>query len=43
MAVELTVNGQRFTSHYDPATPLLTVLRDEFGLTGSKLGEPFLS
>src|SRR2546427_251449 len=37
-AIELTVNGERRTADVDPATPLLWVLRDEFGLTGTKFG-----
>jgi len=37
-AIELTVNGERRTADLDPATPLLWVLRDEFGLTGTKFG-----
>src|SRR5580704_10229896 len=38
MAIELTVNGRRYTAHYDPDAPLLSVLRDELGLTGTKYG-----
>jgi aerobic-type carbon monoxide dehydrogenase small subunit (CoxS/CutS family) len=38
MAIELTVNGRRYTAHYDPDAPLLSALRDEFGLTGTKYG-----
>ena len=34
----LQVNGKRYTVQSDPETPLLTVLRDELGLTGSKYG-----
>ena len=37
-AIELTVNGERRTSSVDPATPLLWVLRDDFGLAGTKFG-----
>ncbi|MDQ4055559.1 MAG: (2Fe-2S)-binding protein [Actinomycetota bacterium] len=35
---ELTVNGERVTVASDGETPLLTVLRDELGLTGSRFG-----
>jgi isoquinoline 1-oxidoreductase alpha subunit len=34
----LTLNGQRSTLDADPATPLLWVLRDQLGLTGTKFG-----
>jgi isoquinoline 1-oxidoreductase subunit alpha len=37
-AIEIQVNGKRYPVHYDPETPLLQVLRDELGLTGSKYG-----
>src|SRR6201984_540851 len=36
--IELEVNGKRYPVHYDPDTPLLYVLRDELGLTGTKYG-----
>ena len=36
--IELEVNGQRYPVDYPPDTPLLLVLRDELGLTGSKYG-----
>jgi aerobic-type carbon monoxide dehydrogenase small subunit (CoxS/CutS family) len=36
--IELEVNGKHYPVHYDPETPLLFVLRDELGLTGSKYG-----
>src|SRR6202049_524731 len=36
--IELEVNGKLYPVHYDPTTPLLFVLRDELGLTGSKYG-----
>lgn len=36
--VRLTVNGQQKTADVDPTTPLLWVLRDTFGLTGTKYG-----
>lgn len=38
MPIELEVNGKRYAVHYDPDTPLLYVLRDELGLTGTKYG-----
>lgn len=34
----LTVNGQPRTTATDPQRPLLDVLREDFGLTGSKYG-----
>jgi isoquinoline 1-oxidoreductase alpha subunit len=34
----LTVNGQRHDIDVDPSTPLLWVLRDTLGLTGTKFG-----
>ena len=34
----LTVNGRKVTAEADPATPLLWVLRDTIGLTGTKFG-----
>ena len=37
-AVSLIVNGQRRTVVADPAMPLLWVLRDVLGLTGTKFG-----
>jgi aerobic-type carbon monoxide dehydrogenase small subunit (CoxS/CutS family) len=37
-AIEIEVNGKRYPVRYDPETPLLYVLRDELGLTGSKYG-----
>jgi aerobic-type carbon monoxide dehydrogenase small subunit (CoxS/CutS family) len=36
--VELEINGKRYTASYSPDTPLLYVLRDELGLTGTKYG-----
>src|ERR1700680_2996755 len=36
--IELEVNGKLYPVHYDPTTPLLTALRDELGLTGTKYG-----
>jgi isoquinoline 1-oxidoreductase alpha subunit len=38
MAVTLTVNGQAHTLEVEPDTPLLWVLRDTLGLTGTKFG-----
>ena len=34
----LNVNGRKFIAEADPATPLLWVLRDTLGLTGTKFG-----
>jgi len=36
MAFELVVNGMRHTIDADPQTPLLWVIRDQVGLTGTK-------
>jgi aerobic-type carbon monoxide dehydrogenase small subunit (CoxS/CutS family) len=36
--IELEINGNRHTVHCDPETPLLTALRDELGLIGTKYG-----
>ena len=36
--MELRVNGQHFSYDGDPSVPLLWVLRDELGLTGTKFG-----
>ena len=36
--VKLRVNGKRHTVDVDPATPLLWVLRDHLGMTGTKYG-----
>ena len=38
MAIRLTVNGQTHTVDVEPDTPLLWVLRDTLGLTGTKFG-----
>lgn len=38
MPITLTVNGQNQTVDVDDDTPLLWVLRDELGLTGTKFG-----
>ena len=37
-AVPLTINGKEYRPDVDPATPLLWVLRDTLGLTGTKFG-----
>jgi len=37
-AIQLFVNGRRRTTETEPATPLLWVLREEFGLTAAKYG-----
>ena len=36
--ITLTVNGKNYSVNSDPNTPLLWVLRDELGLTGTKYG-----
>src|SRR5579863_3352461 len=36
--IELEVNGKRYSVNSNPETPLLTVLRDELALTGTKYG-----
>jgi aerobic-type carbon monoxide dehydrogenase small subunit (CoxS/CutS family) len=36
--IELEVNGRRLSVSADPETPLLWVLREDFGLTGTKYG-----
>ena len=36
--VAFVLNGTPVEKHVDPATPLLWVLRDHFGLTGTKFG-----
>ena len=36
--ITLTVNGQKHTLDIETETPLLWVLRDELGLTGTKFG-----
>ena len=38
MPIEIEVNGHRYPVNCPPDTPLLYVLRDELGLTGSKYG-----
>jgi aerobic-type carbon monoxide dehydrogenase small subunit (CoxS/CutS family) len=37
-SMELEINGTKYSVHYPPDTPLLYVLRDELGLTGTKYG-----
>ena len=36
--IQLEINGTRYTLQCDPETPLLSALRDELGLTGTKYG-----
>ena len=38
MSLQLQVNGKTVQSHSDADTPLLWVLRDELGMTGTKFG-----
>ncbi len=38
MALELKINGTTLTTDADPSTPLLWVLRDHLGMTGTKFG-----
>ncbi|HCD03640.1 MAG TPA: (2Fe-2S)-binding protein, partial [Planctomycetaceae bacterium] len=38
MAITLTVNGQTHSVDVEPETPLLWVLRDTLGFTGTKFG-----
>jgi isoquinoline 1-oxidoreductase alpha subunit len=38
MPVSLTINGKPVSMEVDPSTPLLWVLRDHLGLTGTKFG-----
>jgi len=38
MAITLTVNGREHALDIDPDTPLLWVIRDTLGLTGTKFG-----
>lgn len=37
-SIQLEINGKRYSANYPPDTPLLYVLRDELGLTGTKYG-----
>jgi len=36
--IPLQINGKSYAVHCDPQTPLLSALRDELGLTGTKYG-----
>jgi len=38
VALELKINGTTLTTDADPSTPLLWVLRDHLGMTGTKFG-----
>ena len=38
MPTKLTINGKAHTVNSSPDTPLLWVLRDELGMTGTKVG-----
>jgi isoquinoline 1-oxidoreductase alpha subunit len=38
MPLKFKINGQAFTADADPTTPLLWILRDYLGLTGTKFG-----
>jgi isoquinoline 1-oxidoreductase alpha subunit len=38
MAIDIEVNGKPFLIEADPTTPLLWVIREELGLTGTKFG-----
>ena len=38
MSIDLVVNGRAVQAAADPQTPLLTVLRDELGLLGTRFG-----
>src|ERR1051325_4861874 len=38
MPTKLTINGKAHTVNSSPDTPLLWVLRDELGMTGTKFG-----
>jgi len=38
MATKITVNAQQYEVDADPSTPLLWVLRDHLGMTGTKFG-----
>jgi len=38
VAFKLTINGEEITVDVEPGMPLLWVLRDELGLTGTKFG-----
>jgi len=36
--IEIEINGKTYSAEYPPDTPLLYVLREELGLTGTKYG-----
>jgi isoquinoline 1-oxidoreductase subunit alpha len=38
MSVKFNLNGKPVTSQVEPDTPLLWVVRDELGYTGTKFG-----
>jgi aerobic-type carbon monoxide dehydrogenase small subunit (CoxS/CutS family) len=38
VSTQLEINGKRYEVNYPPDTPLLYILRDELGLTGTKYG-----
>lgn len=38
MSVKFQVNGKAIEAHAEPDTPLLWVIRDELGMTGTKFG-----
>jgi isoquinoline 1-oxidoreductase alpha subunit len=38
MTTSFTLNGKKVTANSEPDTPLLWVIRDEIGLTGTKFG-----
>jgi isoquinoline 1-oxidoreductase alpha subunit len=38
MSIQLTINGERHELDVDESTPLLWVLRDRLGMTGTKFG-----
>ena len=38
MSTTFTINGRPATVDADPGTPILWVLRDNLGLTGTKFG-----
>jgi isoquinoline 1-oxidoreductase subunit alpha len=38
MAIDIEVNGKPYLVEADPTTPLLWVIREELGLTGTKFG-----
>jgi isoquinoline 1-oxidoreductase alpha subunit len=38
MTIQLNINGKIYAADAEPDTPLLWVLRDELGLTGTKYG-----